>query len=40
MSILENEVNLNTVNTEANLMKLHRKIKHNDKVCRVQELGS
>ena len=26
--------------TEANLMKLHRKIKHNEKVCRAQDLGS
>ena len=26
--------------TEANLMKLHRKIKHNERVCCVQELGS
>ena len=26
--------------TEANLTKLHRKIEHNVKVCRVQELGS
>ena len=26
--------------TEANLMKLHRKIEHNAKVCRTQELGS
>ena len=25
--------------TEANLMKLHRKIEHNKKVCRAQELG-
>ena len=24
----------------ANLMKLHRKIKHNDKVCRAHDLGS
>ena len=26
--------------TKANLMKLHRKIVHNEKVCRAQELGS
>ena len=26
--------------TEANLMKLHRKIKHNEKVCRAYDLGS
>ena len=26
--------------TEANLMKLHRKIKHNEKVCCTQDLGS
>ena len=26
--------------TEANLMKLHRKIKHNGKVCRAHDLGS
>ena len=25
---------------EANLMTLHRKIEHNEKVCRAQELGS
>ena len=26
--------------TEANLMKHHRKIKYNEKVCHAQELGS
>ena len=26
--------------TEANLTKHHRKIEHNEKVCRAQELGS
>ena len=26
--------------TEANLTKLHRMIKHNEKVCHAQELGS
>ena len=26
--------------TEANLIKLHRKIKHNEKVCHTYELGS
>ena len=26
--------------TEANLMKLHRKIKHNEKVCCAHDLGS
>ena len=26
--------------TEANLTKLHRKIEHNKKMCRAQELGS
>ena len=26
--------------TEAKLTKLHRKIEHNEKVCRAQELGS
>ena len=26
--------------TVANLMKLHRKIKHNEKVCRAQDVGS
>ena len=26
--------------TEANLMQLHRKIEHNEKMCRTQELGS
>ena len=25
--------------TEANLMELHRKIEHNEKVCQAQELG-
>ena len=30
----------NSKTTEANLMKLHRKIKHNEKVCHAQELGS
>ena len=27
----------NSKTTEANLMKLHRKIEHNEKVCRAQE---
>ena len=26
--------------TEANLMKLHRKIKHNEKVCHTHDFGS
>ena len=30
----------NLKNTEANLMKLHRKIKHNGKVCHAHNLGS
>ena len=30
----------NSKTTEANLTKLHRKIEHNKKVCRAQELGS
>ena len=30
----------NSKTTEANLTKLHRKIDHNDKVCRAQEFGS
>ena len=30
----------NSKNTEANLTKLHRKIKHNEKVCCAQELHS
>ena len=30
----------NSKTTEANLTKLHRKIEHNEKVCRTQELGS
>ena len=30
----------NSKTTEANLRKLHRKIEHNEKVCRAQELGS
>ena len=30
----------NSKTNEANLMKLHRKIEHNKKVCRAQELGS
>ena len=29
-----------SLTTEANLMKLHRKIKHNEKVCRAHDLGS
>ena len=30
----------NTITTEANLRKLHRKIEHNEKVCCTQKLGS
>ena len=30
----------NSNTTEANVMKLHRKIEHNEKVCWAQELGS
>ena len=30
----------NSKTTQANLTKLHRKIEHNEKVCRAQELGS
>ena len=30
----------NSKTTEANLTKLHRKIKHNEEVCRAQELDS
>ena len=30
----------NSKTTEANLTKLHRKIEHNEKMCRAQELGS
>ena len=30
----------NSKTTKANLRKLHRKIKHNEKVCHAQELGS
>ena len=30
----------NSKTTEANLTKLHRKKEHNEKVCRVHELGS
>ena len=30
----------NSKTTEANLMKLHRKIEHHEKVCCAQELGS
>ena len=30
----------NSKTTEANLTKLHRKIEHNEKVCRALELGS
>ena len=30
----------NSKTTEANLTKLHRKIEHNEKVCRGQKLGS
>ena len=28
------------ITTEANLIKLHRKIKHNEKVCHTHHLGS
>ena len=28
------------ITSEANLMTLHRKIKHNKKVCRAHDLGS
>ena len=30
----------NSKTTEANLIKLHRKIDYNEKMCRAQELGS
>ena len=30
----------NSKTTETNLMKLHRKIYHNEKVCHAQDLGS
>ena len=30
----------NSKTTEANLMKRHRKIEHNEKVCQAQELGN
>ena len=30
----------NSKTTEANLMKLHRKIEYNKKVCRAQDVGS
>ena len=30
----------NSIPTEANLMKLHRKIEYNEKVCCAEELGS
>ena len=30
----------NSKTTEANLTKLHRKIKHNEKVCRAHDFGS
>ena len=30
----------NSKTAEANLTKFHRKIDHNEKVCRAQELGS
>ena len=30
----------NSKTTEANLVKLHRKLEHNEKVCSAQELGS
>ena len=29
----------NSKTTEANIMELHRKIEHNEKVCKAQELG-
>ena len=36
----KSSLNSNSKTTEANLTKLHRKIVHNEKVCRAQELGS
>ena len=30
----------NSKTTEANLMKLYRKIEHNEKVCRAHDIGS
>ena len=30
----------NSKSAEANIMKIHRKIEHNEKVCSTQELGS
>ena len=29
-----------SLTAEANLMKLHRKVKHNEKVCHAHDLGS
>ena len=36
----QNRLSNNSKTTEANLTKLHRKIEHNEKVCRPQDLGS
>ena len=36
----ESYLSNNSKTAEANLTKLHRKIEHNDKVCRAQEFGS
>ena len=35
----QNRLSNNSKTAEANLMKLHRKIEHNEKVCHAQELG-
>ena len=37
---LKSGLNNNKRSTQTNLKKLHRKIKHNKKVCQTQELGS
>ena len=36
---LKSCLSYNSKTTQANLMKLHRKIKHNEDVCHTQKLG-
>ena len=36
----QNRLSNNSKTTEANLMKLHRNVEHNENVCGAQELGS
>ena len=36
----ESYLSNNSKTTEANIANLHRKIEHNEKVCRAREIGS